>query len=820
MTVSVASPPSAREAHSIGRRMADASTMVLVSMLSVLLLIFIAHGTIKRTFEQLMIDKSAAQAELVRNSIEAYVRPGLPLRQFTGFNQQTSSIIDGDKSLVSMIVELADGELVFSAGDATMRTLARSSDSSAVHNDGEVRRSDRFVQIILPLKNKFERVGNIVLTMDRDAIRKDLVAQTQITLLVAFLMCAAFGFIVFRSSRGGVTADRRMIALAFTLCFSAVAVTVIGSMVTLFTAGAESKGRALATSLGQRFDDIPQLGLQLDQIEGVDAILDSYRQLNPEISSIAITVNGRVAVHTDRSRLGALWSSNAEQSEYRTTLTPPNHPRAAQVILSVPRNYVFWQVARNVKNYAALFAASALFAVMFLQVAHALQAARPVEAKLLEGGATNDTKASDWRSDIALELVKPVFFLAVFVDHLGYAFLPQFITSLLTSSGDTIAGAASPFIAYYLCFALALMPAGHYCARAGSRNLVIGGLALVAIGLACLTLVDLLTAAVVARAIAGAGQGILFIGVQSYILANARSDNRTRSNGIIVYGFQGGMISGMAIGSLLVGEIGAVGVFFAAACIAALAIGYCLLLMPVDEPKARMALQTEAGPQGVIAAMVSSLRLLRDPQFAQAILLIGIPAKAVLTGVILFGLPLMLNAMDFAKEDIGQITMIYAACVIFASAVAGHLADRMQTCKTMLVSGSLLTAAGLMVFAAAGHDVVTAGAHAMATKALLFVLGTAMIGCAHGLINAPVVTFVTETAVAARLGDAHTAAGYRFLERCGHVLGPMIVGQMFLAFGTTPLAFAWLAGAMVVLAVAFQIFNPAENNNSRKEEFA
>jgi hypothetical protein len=115
---------------------------------------------------------------------------------------------------------------------------------------------------------------------------------------------------------------------------------------------------------------------------------------------------------------------------------------------------------------------------------------------------------------------------------------------------------------------------------------------------------------------------------------------------------------------------------------------------------------------------------------------------------------------------------------------------------------------------------VTASSHAMASKALLFVLGTALIGCAHGLINAPVVTFITETSVAARLGDAHTAAGYRFLERCGHVLGPMIVGQLFLAFGTTPQAFAWLAAVMVVFAVVFQIFNPAENNNGRKEEFA
>ena len=84
--------------------------------------IYIAYGTTKRTYEQLLVEKSVAQAELVRSPMETYLRPGLPLRQFTGFNQLTNSMIESDRTLVSMIVELTDGELVFSAGDAKTRT--------------------------------------------------------------------------------------------------------------------------------------------------------------------------------------------------------------------------------------------------------------------------------------------------------------------------------------------------------------------------------------------------------------------------------------------------------------------------------------------------------------------------------------------------------------------------------------------------------------------------------------------------------------------------------------------------------------------------
>jgi predicted MFS family arabinose efflux permease len=787
---------------SIGRRLADASTMSFVSLLSILLLIFIADGTSKRTYEQLLIDKSAAQGELVRNSIEAYVRPGLPLRQFTGFNQQTSAIITGDQTLVSMFVELSDGELVFSTGDTTVRRLAASDKDATIHNDGEVRRSNGIVQIILPLKNKFERVGHLLLNMDRQAIHRDVAARTATNLLVGLALCAAFGIVVFASSRHRVGGDRRVIALTFTACFAAVAVVIVLSMISLFTTGAESKGRALASSLGQRFDDIPQLGLQLDQIEGLDEVLDSYRQLNPEISAITITVNSRIAVHTDRTRVGALWSAHPQQSEYRAMLTAPNHPRATQVILSVPRNFVLWQVARNIKNYAALFVASALFAALFLQVAHAIQTSRPADG----------AQPSDWRSDLALDLVKPIFFLAVFVDHLSYAFLPQHMTALQTHTADGVASAAWPFTAYYLCFALALIPAGHYCARLGSRNLVMGGLAMVAIGLASMALVQTLGAAVLARAIGGFGQGLLFIGVQSHILSNARRDNRTRSNSIVVYGFQAGMISGMAIGSLLVGEIAAVGVFSVGACIAVLAIIYAVLFLPADQA----APAAEAEPS-VLSALRKSLGMLRNVQFAQAILLIGIPAKAILTGVILFAMPLLLSGSGFAKEDIGQITMIYAACVMLSSTAASRLADRMQACKTMLVAGTLLTAAGLTVIALAGQDHAGYGTHAHLIKALFFALGTAIIGCAHGLINAPIITFITETAVAARTNEASTAASYRFLERCGHMLGPVIVGQLITVFGTASHAFGWLAMGMVVLGAIFHVFNHAEDKSDKRE---
>ena len=792
------------------RRLIDATAMFVMSLLCLSFLIFIAYGTTKRTYEQLLIEKGMAQAELVRSPMETYLRPGLPLRQFSGFKGLTSSITDGDQTVVAVVVEATDGDRVFSAGDGGgVRTLPPQSAISMSEDGAEVRQSESILQVVLPLRNKFERVGNLVATMDRSQIDARITEEFRMVAVVALLASFGFAIVIFRASHGSHFASRKVVAISFSTSFVIVALAVIVTMISLFAAGAQSKGRALVNSLGQRLDDIPQYGLQLEQIDGLGDVLDKYRQLNPEISSIGIAVNGRVAFHTDASRIGNFWVRNSAQSEYQAALTPPNHPRAAYVILTVPKSFVIWQVARNVKNYAALFVACAMFAFLFMQVAQAIRTAH-------NSGRTTSSE-SDWRSELALDLVKPLYFAAVFVDHLSFAFLPQYIADVVHQAGDSSNSTAWPFTAYYICFALTLIPAGRYGLRFGARNLAISGLFMICAGLLSMALVNTLGAAVLARALTGIGQGALFIGVQSFILTKALREQRTKANGIIVYGYQGGMISGMAIGSLLVGEIGAAGVFAVAAFVTAVAIAYTFLMLPKDKIS-EAALDDRAGPLNVIWHEIG--QLLRDTQFMQIILLIGIPAKAVLTGIVLFAMPLLLTGMGFAREDIGQITMIYAGCVILSSTIAGHFADRLQACRRLLVWGALLTSVGLVVIGTSGSSLIVTSLQASVWQTLLIILGSAILGGAHGLINAPVVTHITDTPAAARIGHGATAAAYRFLERIGHSLGPIIVSQLFLAFGTSPLVLGGIGGFMLVLAIVFHLSNPAETTSGQNREFA
>ena len=95
------------------------------------------------------------------------------------------------------------------------------------------------------------------------------------------------------------------------------------------------------------------------------------------------------------------------------------------------------------------------------------------------------------------------------------------------------------------------MPAGNLAERFGPKPLILGGMLLAGASVAGMIVPLGINELTALRGLAGIGQGVLLIGVQTYILAVAPPEKKTQGAAIIVFGFQGGMISGMALGSLL-----------------------------------------------------------------------------------------------------------------------------------------------------------------------------------------------------------------------------------------------------------------------------
>ena len=776
-------------------RISDALTMFIVSGLSLLLLMYVAFGEGQRTYQQFHLEKLVAQGRVIQSAINNFLRPGLPLRQYVGFTTRAGTILSSDPSIAAIAVFDASDKQVFAAGQEDIPLLPEAHAMTQQSNGvADTRMSDELIQAVLPLRNRYEVVGQLAVTMPRSLVAERVQTNFEPLLVAAGILSAIFGIAV--AATRPLLRNKRMpwLQIGYGMVFLIMACFVVLTLINLYSEGAQAKTKALADSLGQRLTDIVGFNLNIEEIRGLDKIFGDYRKLNPDISAAGLTVNGIVSIHTDRKRIGRPWVNDKRDYQYTVDITPADSLRRIEVAVALPVNIVLRQIFRSVKNFAALFVASAFIAGLFLQMAGSVQR--------YHEGMDFDEEEADARmqGEAALSFVKPLFFVAVFVEHLMYSFLPQFVHDVVADWGLSSGFVSAPFMAYYLFFALALVPAGHFAQQYSPRPLIYGGLILAAAGIALLSMPINFAVLVLARSLAGVGQGMLFIGVQSYILMTASPDRKTQGASIIVFGFQGGMISGMAIGSLLVTYLGSQGVFTLAASVAFGLALYTLVLVPAirSQESSNLRLGIPLRQLGL-----SMIQVLRNLEFLKTMLLIGIPAKAILTGVVIFALPLLLAKKSFPQEDIGQIIMVYAAGVILASGYVSRLVDRVGQTHTVLFWGATISGIGLMLVGLIDWAPIAEAPNGSTWVTIVLIAGIAIVGIAHGFINAPVVTHIAESELSNRIGESAATATYRFLERVGHIAGPIIVGQLFLWYGQEAEILSWIGACILIAGLLF-----------------
>jgi predicted MFS family arabinose efflux permease len=789
------------EGGALRRRFIDGVTMTLVAGLSFVLLIYVGFGEANRSYEQFYVGKLTAQAKVLVNAIEGFLKRDLPLDQYVGFRPRAERLLDSDRTVATIAVFDGRDRLVFTSGDPTIRLLPDIETPAVVTQETvSVRRDSAILQVILPLENNREIVGSIAIAMPHDVISRQVEERFLTLIPLAVGLSIAFGIFVVIGS-GWLSRQRwPVLQMAYAGLFLFVAALVIGNLVSLYAKGTQVKTKALADSLGQRMTEVVGFNLDIEQIPGLDRAFSEYRRLNPDIAAAALVVDDTILIHTDSFMVGRPWQSDRGVYEYLVDISPKGSERRVNIAVTLPQEIVYRQTLRSVKNFAALFVASAFLASLFLQLAGSVnQRDGPRRARAGEAEPSGPPVVDD---EQCLRLVKPVFYVTMCVEHLSYAFLASYIADLISASGLSDGLTSAVFAIYYLGFALTLVPAGHLAQQFSPKPLMVCGLFLSA-GSFILLMVGDIGLLILARAAAGIGQAMLFIGVQSFILSVAAPERKTQGAAIIVYGFQGGMISGMAIGSLLVGYIGAEGVFAVGTVATTLTLVYAVFLVPT------IANASPAEPVGFSSSIKTLGRnvlvSVKNPQLLQAIALIGIPAKAVLTGIVVFAIPLLMTRDGYRQEDIGQILMLYAAAVVIANEMISRWVDRTGKSHRVLFLGALLSGVGLWLIGYLGLGWLEHIPYGTSLEVMSILIGVIILGLAHGLINAPIVSHVAGLPVSEQIGVSALTATYRFLERIGHVAGPLLVGQMFLLFGDDAMVLAWSGAAIALLGLIYVI---------------
>lgn len=769
---------------SVMARLGAGLMMFAVALGSLLLLIYVGYGEVSRTYPRFVIEKMAAQAELVKAPLETHLRAGLPFAQFPGFRQIAERLRESDPAVAAVTATGRGGAVVFASGEANVPLPG----AGAPETQRVVREDGEWLQVRLPLQDRFGPVGAVSVTTPRAELHNAVWPSFPPLIASAFALSVLFGLLA-ALGEGRLSRSRwPWLEIAYAAMFAALAGMVLASLVSIYAVGAQAKARALADSLTQRLEPVMQYGLRIDDFEGLGRISDEYRALDPDIRSIAIMVGGRVRLHTESGRVGDVYWPDPGSYVF-TNRVGGNGEAEVSVSVTLPTEIVWSAVARSAKNFAALFVAVALLSALFLRLARSF-------------GARKATGAEPASSKL-LDALTPIFFLSVFVESLPTGFLPQLLRGAAEASGRGTAAASLAFTAYFVCFLVVLVPGAQMALRFGERALVAAGAAMAGAAALMMAHDPSFESLMAARALAGFGQGLMLVGAQNFVLLRAPAARRTQAAAVIVFGFNGGMIAGAAIGSLLVNYVNARGVFLVGAATSAAVLLFALALLPATPGRDT--------PRGGILATLRELarntgKAMHNAQFLRTMICVGIPSKAVLTGIVAFGLPLTLAGLGFAPEDIGQLVMLYPGGVLLASGWVSRRVDAAGGAGRTLTAGMLLSGLGMLMVGSLGWTLWPGLAAGGREATLLIGAGVLLLGLSHGFINAPVITHVAQGDLADEIGAAQAAGLYRVLERVGHVAGPAAAGQLIVVAGGGPAAIG-VAGA-ITLALGLLFWLP------------
>ena len=760
--------------------------LLVVAIATFVLLGYVSLGEANRVYPRLRLERIGALSEALRSSLDAFAQSGLPLAEFRGFDPLTRTLRAIDPAVGRVALVDANGTAVFATREGAPVAPASGAVAVAIELEGVTASASRDAYtLVLPVRGRFGQVGSLVVEVDRQLIGTRVAASVQ-----PLIPAAAAGIVLLYAAAllgRAVSATRASVIgeIAFAAAFAVLAALLLSTLFRLYAEGVEDKTEGLAASLARRLSAATEIGVELDGLTGIPALLEGYGAINPDIRTIRLLRDGRTVVAAS-----AAAASGADDDVYRFSkpLDGDDASPRIEVEVTIPTRVVLTEIARGARAFAVLFLACGLVAGYALGVARTAAARRGArsagsEVPVPAVGPVNPG------TDARLNALKPAYFLAVLVDALSMPFLPQIAGQLSIGEGLDVSLASLPFAAYFVALTASLVPAGRFAQRHSLKRLLLIALALVLAGSLLFPAAPSFLALTVGRGLSGIGQGLLLITVQAYALEIAPSARRTRAAAVQVYGYNAGVIAGAAIGGLLATYVGEIGVFVLGAGIALCAILYAVLLVP-DTRVATPA----AGRAG---SFLADLRFaVTDPGFVRTLLLIGILSKFVLAGIVFFGLPLILDDLGFARDDIGQTLMLFAAVTLLAASLGATLVDRSGSSTRVLFAGT--TCAGLGMFALA---VVMLSSHAAALPDLPGALGpitrwldqpnvryfdvatvlvaVGLLGLGQGLTAAPVITEVSRTRTAHARGRTATVAVYRLLERIGHIVGPVLVGALF-----------------------------------------
>ncbi len=364
--------------------------------------------------------------------------------------------------------------------------------------------------------------------------------------------------------------------------------------------------------------------------------------------------------------------------------------------------------------------------------------------------------------------IRPLIFLFVMSDGFCASFLPMFADTLYVPfwgiSREVILG--MPISMFMLFMALSMPFSGSLSDRVGWYPLLVSGILLNSMGLLLTAISITFWQLIVFRSITAIGFGMVYMSSQRFVIDRTTTYNRNMGMASFLAAFFSGDICGTVIGGMLADRIGYRNVFVVSCIISMLALLVCILILRGGKP---VNATTQKNGKGTFP-LRNLFAALKDIEFFSIVFLQAIPAKLILIGFLFYFVPLYLRSIGTLQSDIGRIIMCYGVSLIFLGPFFSRFFDKKGFREIYIATGGMISGAAMLLF------YFQSGFYPL----LLIIV---MLGIAHTFSVSSQASVISETRIVKKLGSGTGMGIFRFWERVGNVIGPLIMGTLITRVG-------------------------------------
>jgi len=394
-----------------------------------------------------------------------------------------------------------------------------------------------------------------------------------------------------------------------------------------------------------------------------------------------------------------------------------------------------------------------------------------------------------------IEKLHPLVFIKLLSNSLYVVFFPHYLLVITKASHAPAYVGTLIYVTYLICVVLMMLPSGYLVEVKPLKRLLFVMTFIEACLLLAFFFAQSIWVLLLLQIIFGCIYPISSSVEYAYVLQYSDQTNRTQALAAYSNTLRGAVITGVIFGGLLSSCFGERNVFFVGAILIFVALFYILFLIPracVKEDFFKKSNRLSINFKTVLKRLP---RAIKSPHFLKVLLCVGLPLGILHEGVYLFSLPLILLHHHIQHAWVGFLMVLFSLGFFSTNRTLAKYLDKHQHDRWFMFVGlvGIAICLSLLAFSALSEQVV------LSMNLIGFVVGLFGLGLFKSFLLSPGSAYISKHVIGLNIGKNVSLSLYRLFRFFGSILGPLLLGFLFIYFN-------YSFKVYFILAIIFLLF--------------